>query len=118
MANKGTSAIKWLLATGGGAVVGVLAIRALDKYVLKKEEKEPKALEPSQQMQQQQPQQGLYQPGFGPQVMPVFLPFPTSYSAPLPPSLPAPSNAPPSPDEAKDADEEDIVDVIEREWDE
>lgn len=117
--------LKWIGATAAGAVVGALAVRALDKYVLAKDKKKELSAggdEGEQQFQGQAqqnhpPQYGM---GHGPSVMPVFLPFPMSpmgYQPPMPPSLPPPSNAPPIQNEKVPEEEVDIVSQIEEEWD-
>lgn len=112
------SAFKWLLATAGGAVVGVLAVRAMDKYVLGKEKKGAKELEDAEEQQQHAPQQ-LAAPAGAPVVMPVMIPFPTPFAAMPPPQPQPPQLTPPAPIDTtarEPEDDEDVVASIEEEW--
>lgn len=114
------SALKWLLATAGGAVVGALAIRAMDKYVLSKEKKEAKELESGdEQSHPQQLQQGGQQFGGVPVFTPVMIPFPTPFAAPTLPPLPAPPTPAPAvvPTTAREPEEDvDVLAEIEEQW--
>ena len=106
------SVFKWVVATAGGAVLGALAIRAVDKYLGGEKEKEKKQIEGDDQ----QPRQGPF--ALAPMMHPVYIPFPTSYAvpaAPMPPSIPPPGYREPI---EVEAEERDVVSEIESEWDE